>query len=312
MTEPARRSTDAVLRDALRGDGATRAVTLDPSFQGLPDTAHGGAILALFDAASGLRGPRTLAGTYRRRVPLLTPLVLAVDPGARMRLSLGATLLVDGVVDAAPVPAVRGADGESGRAVGVREPRAPGVGSPGSRRPPSPPGSLSASRNAGALPISKTCFACGVENPLGLHAQLGIDDDYVGGTWTPTTSFRDSDGVVSTIAITTLLDEAAFWLGAAASGEAGMTTDLRVQIHRLPTADGDLLLAGPRAAVRSHADDPRYWDTEVAMWDASGRLVATARISFVAVRGAARKLVTGLLAINPPDVLGVIFPAYAR
>ena len=46
MTGPDRLSTDAVLRRALIGDGAARVVTLDPSFQGLPDTAHGGTILA--------------------------------------------------------------------------------------------------------------------------------------------------------------------------------------------------------------------------------------------------------------------------
>jgi hypothetical protein len=72
-----------------------------------------------------------------------------------------------------------------------------------------------------------------------------------------------------------------------------------------------LIVAGPRASVRAHADDPRYWDTDVAVWDDDGALVASADITFVAVRGAARKLVAGLLAVNPPDVLRRVFPAYA-
>jgi hypothetical protein len=40
--------------------------------------------------------------------------------------------------------------------------------------------------------------------------------------------------------------------------------------------------------------------------------VASAAITFVAVRGAARRLVTGMLAVNTPDVLRHVFPAYVR
>ena len=64
--------------------------------------------------------------------------------------------------------------------------------------------------------------------------------------------------------------------------------------------------------MRARPDDPRYWDTEVGAWDDAGRIVASARITFVAVRGAARKLCTGLLAMNPPEILHRIFPAYVR
>ncbi len=44
--------------------------------------------------------------------------------------------------------------------------------------------------------------------------------------------------------------------------------------------------------------------------DARGRLLASAAITFVTIRGAARRLVTGLLGINPPDVVRRVFPAY--
>jgi acyl-coenzyme A thioesterase PaaI-like protein len=160
------------------------------------------------------------------------------------------------------------------------------------------------------LPLSKTCFACGTENTLGLRARLAIDDESVGGVWNPDETFRMGD-VVATVAVTTLLDEAAFWLGAAASGEAGMTTELRVRWHR-PVVFGPVVVAGARESVRARADDPRYWETEIAAWDGRGVLVASADITFVAVRGTARKLVAGLLAVNPPDVLQRVFPAYVR
>ncbi len=57
--------------------------------------------------------------------------------------------------------------------------------------------------------------------------------------------------------------------------------------------------------------DPRYQETEVAAF-ADGQVVATARITFVAVRGAARRLVTGMLAMNDPACVRRVFPAYTR
>ena len=282
MTVPALRPTDAVLRGAL----ASSVVTLDPSFQGLPDTAHGGTVLALFDAGANVDGPRTVSGTYHRRVPLATPLPLAIDRGGaatRFRLTDGSMRLVDGSVEALDASVLTG-DAERPR---DGESEAP-------------------------LPISKTCFACGVDNPLGLRARLQLDERTVHGTWTPRDALRGADGAVATVAITTLLDEAAFWLGAAASGEAGMTTELRVILYDRVPFDAPLVVAGARATVSARALDPRYWDTEVAAWSASGDLVARALITFVAVRGAARKLVNGLLAMNPPETLRRVFPAYVR
>jgi hypothetical protein len=163
-----------------------------------------------------------------------------------------------------------------------------------------------------ALPISAGCFACGLDNPLGLAVSLRADATAVGGTWTPRPGFRLADGTLAPVALTTLLDEAAFWLGALASGESGMTTELRVTLHESAPADGPITVSGLRSAVRARPADPRYWDTTVAARDAAGRLVASAAITFVAVRGAARRLVTGMLAVNTPDVLRHVFPAYVR
>src|SRR3989304_3325488 len=68
----------SVLKRSLDDRGGEPLLTLDPAFQGLPDTAHGGSVLAAFDALAGLSAPRELAGLYRKRVPLATPLALAV------------------------------------------------------------------------------------------------------------------------------------------------------------------------------------------------------------------------------------------
>jgi acyl-coenzyme A thioesterase PaaI-like protein len=111
--------------------------------------------------------------------------------------------------------------------------------------------------------------------------------------------------------LTTLLDEAAFWLGALATGESGMTTELRVSLHRPAPFGAVITVSGSRAAVRPRGDDPRYQETSIVAY-ADGRIVATARIVFVAVRGAARRLVTGMLAMNDPACVQRVFPAYTR
>jgi acyl-coenzyme A thioesterase PaaI-like protein len=273
--------TREVWRRVVEGDGAARVLTLDPLFQGLPDTAHGGSVLAAFDAVAALAGPRTVLGHYLRRVPLGVPLGLRVgrDAGAcTLELSAEGSALVTGRVAGAGNVLAHGA------------------------APPAP--------DAPALPISRGCFACGVDSTGGLRVQLRADDAAVGGTWTPTPGFLAADGTVAPLALTTLLDEAAFWLGALATGESGMTTELRVTLHEPARGDGALTVAGARASVRARPDDGRYWDTTIAARDGGGRLVATAAITFVAIRGAARRLAAGMLAVNAPEVLRRVFPAY--
>src|SRR5437879_11751649 len=67
---------DSVLCRWLDDRSGALILTLDPAFQGLPETAHGGSVLAAFDALAGLTGPRHVGGVYRRRVPLGVPLAL--------------------------------------------------------------------------------------------------------------------------------------------------------------------------------------------------------------------------------------------
>ena len=116
---------------------------------------------------------------------------------------------------------------------------------------------------------------------------------------------------VASLALTTLLDETAFWLGALASGESGMTTDLSVTLHAAAPADAPIVVWGDRAKTCPRADDPRYWQTHVHAADTGGRLLASAAITFVAVRGAARRLAAALVALNPAEIVYRVFPAYA-
>lgn len=282
-------TAESVLRRGLAHRDGELILTLDPAFQGLPDTAHGGSVLAAFLALAGESGPHEVRGLYRKRVPLGVPLrVVATRADTALRCHLmgrASAMLVEGSV-------TRPAAGGGPRLVDAGGPR-PGPG-------------------IHPLPVSSSCFACGVDNALGLRVQLFHDDDAVGGTWTPTEALRGADGALAPAALTTLLDEAAFWLGALASGESGMTTDLAVTLYGPVPFGPPIAVRGWRDRVRRCADDNRYWETEVAAIDADGRLVAEARITFVVVRGAARRLVTGMLAMNAPDILRQVFPAHTR
>jgi acyl-coenzyme A thioesterase PaaI-like protein len=277
-------ATDSLLRAGLERHGDELTLTLDPAFQGLPDTAHGGSVLAAFHAVAQASGPRQVTGIYRKRVPLGIPLQLFT--------SRRPEVLECRLVDASNTPLVEG------------RVEAPATSSD-LRQLDDLPGGL-------PLPVSSTCFACGVDNRQGLHVRLAYDDRRVWGVWQPRALLRDADGRLATVALTTLLDEAAFWLGALASGESGMTTELEVTLPAPVPFGSAITVAGFRDRVRARADDPRYWDTEVRAWDERGRQVASARITFVAVRGAARRLVTGMLAMNDPACVQRVFPAYTR
>ena len=281
---------DSTLRHALEVSGSDLILTLDPSLQGLPETAHGGSVLAIFDALSGATGPREVSGIYRRRVPLGLPLSLVRSRDDSLETFVlseaGGSVLVDGRVAALAADSIAG----------------PGGGPPADAEP---------TRSAQPLPISRACFACGTDNELGLRARLAFDAETVHGTWEPREPFRRADGSLAPAALTTLMDEAAFWLGALATGESGMTTELRVSLHRPAPFAAPVTVEGARAAVRPRDGDPRYQETEIVA-RAGGRVVATASITFVVVRGAARRLVGGMLAINDPECVRRVFPAYAR
>ncbi len=273
---------DSLLRRALETSGPDLLLTLDPAFQGLPDTAHGGSVLAVFDALAGPSWPREVAGVYRRRVPLGTPLTFArarTNSTETFVLSDGTGVLVDGSVAPAPDE--------------------PSAAHPPDRAGPQP------------LPISRACFACGTDNALGLRAELAFDEDAVRATWRPREPFRRADGSLAPAALTALLDEAAFWLGALKTGESGMTTELRVTLHRPAPFGPPVTVRGARAAVHARAGDQRYWETAVEA-RVDGTVVATARITFVAVRGAARRLITGMLAVNESARVQRVFPFYTR
>src|SRR5262245_450705 len=99
--------TEALFRRSRDPAGAGVTLTLDPGLQGLPGTAHGGSVVAAFDAAASLGGRRRVSGIYRRRVPLGVPLALettVVRETVACSLREGDVVLVEGHVAPSALP----------------------------------------------------------------------------------------------------------------------------------------------------------------------------------------------------------------
>src|SRR2546427_5499451 len=96
---------EAMLRRAIEASGPDLILTLDPVFQGLPDAAHGGSVLAVFDALAGVAGAREGSRGYPRRVPPRAPLTIAptrADTTQTFVLPDGTRIPLDGPLAPAP------------------------------------------------------------------------------------------------------------------------------------------------------------------------------------------------------------------
>src|SRR5262249_58366553 len=235
------------------GRGHLRAPRL---LQSWPGIVHGGGVVALLDAAAAALGgsarPRTLQGRLASPLPLETDLDLdglAGPDGTTFTVRLGGQTLTSGTVR--PLARADAAARWPGAAVGP------------------------------ALPTSDDCLACGARNPIGLRAELSFDEV---GVWTrllPTDAWRRGDGRVHPAVAPVLLDEIAWWLGALASGDGGVTNRIALALLAPEAAvDGPVIAAGRLADVAPVDKKRVFWRTETALMSAAGDLLATASIVF--------------------------------
>lgn len=282
---------DTLLRRSLRAtaEGGNRLI-LPRSFQGFPDLAHGGAVLAALDLTAGpwmdRSVPRLIAARIQRSVPLETPLSLAAvpsTPNVALTLEHDGRLLVNGTVSPA-TPGLHPAWNGQGDLTGA---------------------------GGFELPTSRGCLACGVENSSGLQVVLRFNDQWVWSEYEPREDYRTDDGSLATALFTVLLDETAWWLGALSSGEAGMTTEIRVTLERPDYPFGEPLLAlGRRDRVIRVDRKGHFWKTETGIFISGGGRLASAEIIFAGSRVYSRSLIPSLLLTNSPESVRRIFPGY--
>jgi len=86
------------------------------------------------------------------------------------------------------------------------------------------------------LPIARrfgfsSCFACGPDNPRGLHLDFGRDGDKVVCVYTPGPELGGYGTILHGGVTSTLLDEAMVWAVYGAYERLSMTTELNVKFH---------------------------------------------------------------------------------
>ncbi len=282
---------DRVLAECLALNAEGRgSLTLAATLQGFPETAHGGGVLAAFDLTAtrwvnAAGAARIVKAQIQKSIPLQIALPLTVEVSAEdVTLTLGdkgkplARCLVK---PAAPgsAPAWNGWSGPPEKSLG--------------------------------FPTARGCLACGTENPVGLRVRLRFDDRWIWSEYRPSETYRASDGRVSPALYTVLLDEMAWWLGALACGEAGVTTEITITLHRPAHPFGETLLAvGPRDRVAVTGERGHFWKTETAVLASDGTLLASGAIIFAGSRVYSKRLIPQLLKTNPPESLRPIFPTH--
>ena len=282
---------DRVLAECLSLEREGKGqLTLAATLQGFPETAHGGGVLAAFDliaarAMNAAGAARTVKAQIRRTIPLQTSLPLTVEAsGGTVALTLGddgkplARAIVS-LAPSAPAPTWNAWSGPPEKSLG--------------------------------FPTARGCLACGTANPVGLQVRLRFDDRWVWVEYRPSETYRTADGRIAPALCTVLLDEMAWWLGALATGEAGVTTDIHIALHRPTHPFGEPLLAvGSRDRVAVTGEKGHFWRTETAVLAADGTLLASGAIVFAGSRVYSKRLIPQLLKTNAPESLRPIFPTH--
>jgi len=97
--------------------------------------------------------------------------------------------------------------------------------------------------------MDNQCFACGTENPIGLHLKIiGTDE----GVCTPirlNTDFQRYHNVIHGGIVSTILDEMAVW-ASYKKGYKAVTAELNMRIKKPMTADTEYIATGKVVNVK--------------------------------------------------------------
>ncbi len=99
--------------------------------------------------------------------------------------------------------------------------------------------------------FGELCFACGQENPIGLHLRdLEVDRGGVSGAFTPRPHYRGSSDTLHGGIAATAIDEICVWAGIMSEGVLTVTGTLDLR-YRAPLRVDDRITATGRVESRS-------------------------------------------------------------
>ena len=122
------------------------------------------------------------------------------------------------------------------------------------------------------------CFACGDNNPIGLHLKFTYGEGTAEAHFTPERVFQGYPGIMHGGLVSTLLDEAMAHATIAAHG-AAVTGDLHVRLHGAGVPIGRPLRLTGRVTGRRG----RLVLTEATLHDEEGNLLARGEGKFMLV-----------------------------
>jgi uncharacterized protein (TIGR00369 family) len=123
------------------------------------------------------------------------------------------------------------------------------------------------------------CFACGHQNPLGLHMQFRRDGAAgVVCEYTPRREHQGFPGVMHGGVLVALLDEAMAWAMFAAHRALGVTAKMETRYRRSASPDGPLTVRAAVVRVRG-----RRIEVESSIDDAEGNRLVEATALFLRV-----------------------------
>ena len=128
------------------------------------------------------------------------------------------------------------------------------------------------------LPISKTCFVCGEDNPAGLHARFFVENGAVKMPLTVRPEHCGYPNVVHGGVVIAALDECMAWAASRAIGRMCVTGDLTVRfLQRVPANKALTVSAEVAKAYRLLAH------TTAALTDGEGAVYARAKGRFAPI-----------------------------
>ncbi|MGH7415412.1 MAG: hypothetical protein ACREKJ_14545 [Candidatus Rokuibacteriota bacterium] len=270
----------------LEADGRGRFLA-PPVLQSWPGIVHGGGLVALLDAAAAAPGaegqPRRIEGRLTSSVPLQTPLDLQGH-------TEGGAAIVTVLDRAQPLASAT-------ITIGDLEETAPD------------PGWRASGREGWPMPLSDQCLACGAHNPLGLQLGLRFDADGVWARFVPREPWRRSRDRLDPALSAVALDEVAWWLGALATKEGGLTNRISLTLLRPDAAAPGPVTAVGRLADVTPVDRRRtFWRTRSALLAADGTPLATAAIVFRAGADYSSRQMAFFRSRTDPEVFERMFP----
>jgi len=119
------------------------------------------------------------------------------------------------------------------------------------------------------------CFACGTENPIGLHLRFRQEDGGVTAEFRPRPELQGWDGMLHGGIILTLLDETLAYAAIYAVGPA-VTAEIRARLRRPAPLDETYRLRGTITRTRLG-----MIQGQASVTDSAGRLIAEAEGKFM-------------------------------